>query len=111
MVTIKDYSNQELVNALLEAVAAYGELRGLLEDGIARPDWRHEKEEDLEHYQARIDALQVEMVARGLLKEPGDLSFEAHDDATSQGCTMCGNEWKSLNKEGYCSSCWTIWNS
>lgn len=40
-----------------------------------------------------------------------DLSFIAHDDATSQGCQMCGNEWKSLNEQGYCSSCWTVWNS
>lgn len=39
----------------------------------------------------------------------GDLSFEAHDDATSWGCKMCGNEWKSLNVAGYCSSCWVIW--
>lgn len=41
----------------------------------------------------------------------GDLSFEAHDDATHWGCKMCGNEWKSLNAAGYCSSCWVIWNS
>jgi hypothetical protein len=44
-------------------------------------------------------------------EEKPDLSFQAHDDATSDGCKMCGNEWKSLNKQGYCSSCWTIWNS
>ena len=41
----------------------------------------------------------------------GDLSFEAHDDATHWGCKMCGNEWKSLNAAGYCSSCWQVWNS
>jgi rubrerythrin len=41
----------------------------------------------------------------------GDLSFTAHDDATHWGCKMCGNDWKSLNSAGYCSSCWTIWNS
>lgn len=40
-----------------------------------------------------------------------DLSFTAHGDATSDGCQMCGNEYKSLNAEGYCSSCWTIWKS
>lgn len=40
-----------------------------------------------------------------------DLSFTAHDDATSNGCKMCGNEYKSLNAEGYCSSCWTVWKS
>lgn len=40
-----------------------------------------------------------------------DKSFTAHDDAVSDGCVMCGNEWKSLNSEGYCSSCWTIWKS
>lgn len=40
-----------------------------------------------------------------------DLSFTAHDDAVSGGCQMCGNEWKSLNKQGYCSNCWAIWNS
>jgi len=46
-----------------------------------------------------------------VIENPPDLSFTAHDDATSHGCTMCGNEWKSLNRDGYCSSCWTIWNS
>lgn len=40
-----------------------------------------------------------------------DLSFEANGDATSNGCVMCGNQWKSLNKKGYCSLCWTVWNS
>lgn len=40
-----------------------------------------------------------------------DLSFTAHGDATSSGCKMCGNEHKSLNEQGYCSSCWTVWNS
>lgn len=40
-----------------------------------------------------------------------DLSFTAHDDATSHGCRMCGNEYKSLNEDGYCSSCWTVWKS
>jgi len=40
-----------------------------------------------------------------------DLSFEAHGDATSHGCKMCGNEWKSLNASGYCSSCWQVWTS
>lgn len=28
-----------------------------------------------------------------------------------QICAMCGNEWKSLNDDGYCSSCWQVWNS
>lgn len=40
-----------------------------------------------------------------------DKSFTAHDDATSNGCVMCGNEWKSLNQEGRCSTCEMIWNS
>lgn len=26
-------------------------------------------------------------------------------------CRMCGNEWKSLNEEGFCSSCWAVWKS
>jgi hypothetical protein len=43
--------------------------------------------------------------------ESDDLSFQAHGDAISHGCKMCGNEWKSLNQQGYCSSCWTVWNS
>lgn len=54
-------------------------------------------------------AIDKELESRSDYKR--DLSFTAHDDATSDGCVMCGNEWKSLNKDGYCSSCWTIWNS
>jgi len=27
-----------------------------------------------------------------------------------QECNMCGKE-RSLNDQGYCSQCWTIWNS
>jgi len=26
-----------------------------------------------------------------------------------RGCQMCGNEYKSLNEEGFCSSCYTVW--
>lgn len=40
-----------------------------------------------------------------------DLSFTAHEDAVSSGCVNCGNEHKSLNADGYCSSCWTVWKS
>lgn len=40
-----------------------------------------------------------------------DKSFVAHDDAVSNGCTMCGNEWQSLNQHGRCSHCEQVWNS
>lgn len=40
-----------------------------------------------------------------------DKSFTAHDDATSDGCIDCGNEWRSLNKDGRCSRCQMIWDS
>lgn len=26
-------------------------------------------------------------------------------------CEMCGGEYKPLNKEGFCSSCWMVWRS
>lgn len=55
---------------------------------------------------AQAPAAEVEAIA----PQP-DLSFTAHDDAVSNGCQMCGNEHKSLNEQGYCSSCWTVWNS
>ena len=50
-----------------------------------------------------------------------DDSYEYYDDydyedtyeefyADGMECVMCGRE-RSLNDDGYCSSCWTIWNS
>jgi len=27
----------------------------------------------------------------------------------NRGCRMCGNEWKTLNSEGFCSSCYQVW--
>lgn len=63
--------------------------------------------EDNERLEAELTALKA---PQAIAPKP-DLSFTAHDDATSQGCQMCGSEWKSLNKEGYCSSCWTVWKS
>ena len=38
-----------------------------------------------------------------------DKSFTAHDDAVSDGCVDCGNEWQSLNKHGRCSWCQMVW--
>jgi hypothetical protein len=40
-----------------------------------------------------------------------DKSFVAHDDATSDGCVSCGNDWKSLNSNGRCSRCEQVWSS
>lgn len=37
---------------------------------------------------------------------PDDDTYEGYDDE----CVMCGRE-RMLNSEGYCSMCWTIWNS
>lgn len=50
------------------------------------------------------------------LDELSSLSVRLRQDDKKEafifnGCKMCGNEYKSLNSEGYCSSCWTVWNS
>ena len=47
----------------------------------------------------------------GFERDENDLSYDVPDDAVFDGCKMCGNEWKKLNKEGFCSSCWTVWKS
>lgn len=77
-----------------------------------------QKENAYEAWMARAEEQLPEWLDKKLLGYPEeektedtDLSFTAHDDATSAGCVNCGNEYKSLNKQGYCSSCWTVWNS
>lgn len=45
------------------------------------------------------------------LDEDEDKSFVAHDDAVSNGCITCGNEWMSLNKHRRCSKCQQVWDS
>lgn len=62
-------------------------------------------------YDKLVEAMQTPQASDFVAPDEPDLSFTAHDDATSNGCRMCGNEWKSLNKKGYCSNCWAIWNS
>ena len=52
----------------------------------------------LQGYRALLDGKQDEFADR--IKA----MFTEHD------CKMCGKG-RSLNNEGYCSSCWQIWNS
>lgn len=73
-------------------------------------DWGDEDDDEIDEDDEDDDKVE-NTIASSNLKEVPDLSFQAHGDATSYGCQMCGNEWKSLNAEGYCSSCWTVWNS
>lgn len=45
------------------------------------------------------------MVVAKITSITEDKSFTAHDDAVSDGCIDCGNEWVSLNYHGRCSYC------
>ena len=38
-----------------------------------------------------------------------ELKSSANVIERSRECKMCGNDWKSLNSDGYCSSCWQVW--
>lgn len=45
--------------------------------------------------------------------EHGGSDDMLHDGATHDNleeCRMCGIE-RKLNSQGYCSKCWTVWNS
>lgn len=73
------------------------------------PNWEMAEIEDVA--EALVKTFQYTLSAETVAAIEADLSFTAHDDATSDGCVMCGNEYSSLNKQGYCSGCWTVWNS
>lgn len=109
-----DFSKKSITEllGLLEKVKAWQEEldNRAWEDGQG---WDIEQiNNDSNYIQAHFrPALEEEIQKRNLARAEDSLPFKAHDDAISQGCKMCGNEWKSLNEKGYCSSCWTVWNS
>jgi len=85
---------------------------------IVKPSERAEYSDSyIVYLDAVVDAdntdLLVQAASQAILAKhyQQDKSFTAHDDAVSDGCVMCGNEWKSLNKEGRCSTCQQIWES
>lgn len=101
-------ANDELVRLLLDHIEKTNNAKPILAmNPVPMP---------IQDWIALRDANQILLHEIALIEQElhirtrNNLSFIAHDDATSQGCTMCGNEWKSLNAAGYCSSCWQVWN-
>jgi hypothetical protein len=122
----QEFTDETLVQAWGLTVDNFNRVFDLLSDGYLTPTEREGFESDYAHLAEHVGALQEEMYRRKMFNDTPTLKPEfakflaqGRDDKPNlkpeefyfNGCKMCGVEWKSLNEDGYCSSCWTVWNS
>lgn len=68
-------------------------------------------DDDLCHYCGRCDACGCTCAIPASWDEPFMIVDDEEVYLSYEGeCNMCGKE-RPVNDEGYCSSCWQVWNS
>lgn len=88
----------------------YQDRRTLKESSISYTEDRQNFDADKAEGDARLIAVMFRPKYNKILRIL--VSVEAPMEITQfSGCRMCGNEWKSINDEGFCSSCWSVWKS
>ena len=73
-----------------------------VKEGSSIEQAQAELEDELErHYRSNV----------GDWQHIGNVKVDEHGNQTfERECKMCGKSHLSLNSEGYCPSCWTVWN-